>query len=63
MNMQKAGMEQNFSWVKSAQKYLDLYKKLIESTSAPTEGETYPTRPITSTRRIKEDTETGNGET
>lgn len=63
MNMQKAGMEQNFSWVKSAQKYLDLYKKLIEGTSAPAEGETYPTSPTTPARRIKEDTETGNGET
>jgi len=63
MNLQKAGMEQNFSWEKSAQKYLDLYRKLIESTSAPAEGETYPTRPITPARRIQEDTETGNGET
>jgi len=62
MNLQKAGMEQNFSWEKSAQKYLDLYRKLIESTSAPAEGETYPTRPITPARRIQEDTETGNGE-
>jgi len=63
MNMQKAGMEQNFSWVKSAQKYLDLYVKLIESTSVSTEGETHPTRLITSARRMKEDAETGNGET
>jgi len=62
MNLQKAGMDQNFSWEKSAQKYLDLYMKLIESTSVPTEGETYPTRPITPARRIQEDTETGNGE-
>ena len=62
MNLQKAGMGQDFSWEKSAQKYLDLYRKLIESTSAPVEGETYPTRPITPARRIQEDTETGNGD-
>lgn len=62
MKLQKAGMEQDFSWQRSAQKYLDLYRKLIETTSAPSTGETYPTRPITSTRQIKEETKTGNGE-
>lgn len=60
--LQKAGMQQNFSWQKSAQKYVDLYKKLIESTNAPAAGETYPTRPITPTRKIKEEPVTGNGE-
>jgi starch synthase len=29
MNLQKAGMAQDFSWSHSARKYLDLYKKLI----------------------------------
>lgn len=29
-NLQKAGMAQDFSWSKSAGKYLDLYKKLVE---------------------------------
>jgi len=61
--MQKAGMEQDFSWQKSAQKYLDLYNKLIEDTSTPVAGETYPTRPITPTRRKNEEKGTGNGET
>ena len=35
MNLQKAGMAQDFSWSKSAQKYLELYKKLINETTAP----------------------------
>lgn len=30
-NLQKAGMAQDFSWSKSAGKYLDLYKKLVEA--------------------------------
>jgi len=64
-NLQKAGMAQDFTWAKSAQKYIDLYKKLIESTlPTPSSGETYPTRPVTSTRRIREEKiETENGET
>jgi starch synthase len=62
MEMQKAGMEQDFSWTKSAQKYLDLYRKIIETTTARAAGETYPTRPITSARTIKEEPGTGNGE-
>ncbi len=62
-NLQKAGMAQDFSWAHSAQKYLDLYKKLIESSRTPVSGETYPTRPIASTRRIREGKEeSGNGE-
>jgi len=63
-NLQKAGMAQDFSWTKSAQKYLELYKKLIESVRpvAPV-GETYPTRPVTGTRRIREEkSETENGD-
>ena len=35
LNLQKAGMAQDFSWSNSAKKYLDLYKKLINETSAP----------------------------
>ena len=49
--MQKAGMEQDFSWQKSAQKYLDLYNKIIEDTSIPVTDETYPTRPIQPARK------------
>jgi starch synthase len=35
MNLQKAGMAQDFSWPNSAQKYIDLYKKLISETTTP----------------------------
>ena len=35
MNLQKAGMAQDFSWSNSAQKYLDLYKKLMSETATP----------------------------
>ena len=35
MNLQKAGMAQDFSWPNSAKKYLELYKKLINETTAP----------------------------
>jgi starch synthase len=35
MNLQKAGMAQDFSWTNSARKYLDLYKKLMSETTAP----------------------------
>jgi starch synthase len=36
MNLQLAGMVQDFSWPNSARKYLDLYKKLIsETTTTP----------------------------
>jgi starch synthase len=35
MNLQKAGMAQDFSWPNSARKYLELYKKLMNETTAP----------------------------
>ena len=35
MNLQKAGMAQDFSWPNSARKYLDLYKKLIGENTTP----------------------------
>jgi starch synthase len=35
MNLQRAGMAQDFSWPNSARKYLKLYKKLMNETSAP----------------------------
>jgi len=59
-NLQKAGMAQDFAWSRSAQKYLDLYKKLIEGASRPVSvGETYPTRPITAARKIQENGQAG----
>jgi len=63
-NLQKAGMAQDFSWTNSAQKYLKIYKKLIEvsKSSTPVSGETYPTRPQAPSRRIKEEkNENGEG--
>ena len=33
LNLQKAGMAQDFSWANSAQKYLELYKKLMSETT------------------------------
>jgi starch synthase len=38
LNLQQAGMAQDFSWSKSAQQYLDLYKKLIGNTTTPLRG-------------------------
>jgi starch synthase len=35
MNLQKAGMAQDFSWPNSARKYLELYKKLMNETTTP----------------------------
>ena len=35
LNLQKAGMAQDFSWPNSARKYLELYKKLINETTNP----------------------------
>jgi starch synthase len=35
MNLQLAGMSQDFSWSNSARKYLDVYKKLVSETTAP----------------------------
>ncbi|MEP7134612.1 MAG: glycogen synthase [Chloroflexota bacterium] len=51
-NLQKAGMAQDFAWSKSAQKYVDLYKKLIESN---TTSETYLNRPVAPARKVREE--------
>jgi len=37
-NLQKAGMGQDFSWPISAQKYVDIYKKLMENIPARTDS-------------------------
>ena len=60
-NLQKAGMAQDFSWSLSARKYVELYKKLIESSATPGTGDTYPTRPVPPSRAVR-DEKTGNGE-
>jgi starch synthase len=63
MKLQKAGMEQDFSWQASAQKYVGLYVKLMESSSVLVPGDTYPTKPVAPTRQVREDKkEAGNGE-
>lgn len=64
-NLQKAGMAQDFSWSGSANKYLDLYKKLIESSSSLKSVEAYPSSAAVPPRRIREEkvkTVAGNGE-
>ena len=53
--IQKAGMAQDFSWMRSAQKYIELYRKLIESAATPATGETYPMRPAAAARKIREE--------
>lgn len=59
--LQKAGMAQDFTWSKSAQKYVDLYKRLIEGNKT---NETYLTRPIAPARTVREDAPgNGNGKT
>jgi starch synthase len=35
LNLQKAGMAQDFSWTNSAKKYLEVYKKLVSESAAP----------------------------
>ena len=54
-NLQKAGMAQDFSWPKSAQKYLELYRKLIASATAATSSETYPIRTFMPGRKVGEE--------
>ena len=63
LNLQKAGMEQNFSWSASAQKYLALYQKLIENAATPVPTETRSTEktgPLKTVREIKTE-KNGNG--
>ena len=64
-NLQKNGMALDFSWQNSAQKYVDLYKKLVESSATSASREAYPKAAETPKRRIREETpqeEIGNGE-
>lgn len=63
--LQKAGMAQDFSWSSSANKYLNLYKKLIASSSSLASGETYSNRATVPARKIREEKTpggVGNGE-
>ena len=52
-NLQKADMAQDFSWTKSAQKYLALYQKLVVNSTAPATGETYPMRTFVPDRTVR----------
>src|SRR5258706_3541588 len=64
-NLQKAGMAQDFSWSSSANKYLDLYKKLIESSSFLKSVEAYPNPVAVPNRKVREEkvkTVAANGE-
>jgi glycogen synthase len=54
-NLQKAGMAQDFSWPNSAKKYLEIYKKLVASSTAPAFGETYPIRTFTPDSKVREE--------
>ena len=45
MNLQLAGMLQDFSWPSSARQYLQLYKKLIDATAIPLRTAGGPGRP------------------
>jgi glycogen synthase len=63
--LQKAGMAQDFSWSNSANQYLDLYKKLMEDSSALASGAAYPNRFAVPGRKIREEkpqSVIGNGE-
>jgi starch synthase len=63
-NLQKAGMAQDFSWPKSAQQYLELYRKLIAGAAAATSGETYPMRTFVPGKKVGEEAaEASSGET
>lgn len=59
--LQKAGMAQDFSWPRSAQKYLDLYKKLIEKSRGSGAGDTRPVESASSVRRVQQEKPAGNG--
>jgi hypothetical protein len=58
-------MAQDFSWTTSAGKYLELYKKLLESSGSPASRDAYPKERNIPGRKIREGqvgTEPGNGE-
>ena len=61
--LQKAGMAQDFAWATSAQKYVALYGKLIESLETPVSGETRPITPVRNIREEKPESGNGNGKT
>jgi starch synthase len=54
-NLQKAGMTQDFSWAKSAGQYLELYKKLVASSTVPAASGAYPIRTFVPGKRVHEE--------
>jgi starch synthase len=62
-NLQKAGMAQDFSWTKSAQKYLELYQKLVASATVPAASGAYPIRTFVPDKKVRdEQAEVGHSE-
>ena len=62
-NLQKAGMAQDFSWTKSAQRYLELYQRLIAGATLPAASGAYPIRTFVPGKKVREEqAEVGHSE-